>query len=159
YLDSISTDFESKDLDSLYNRYKRYSRIRKGQQFDLIYFDAEKERLNNIFVNSGIYKFQPSSISFDIQRDTSEASQDRKMPVVIRIQNAPATQGAAEVPYKIHHVKQVNIYADYSFNDNQDSLKTITYDGYNIYFKDQLKYRPKALTDVIAIIPDSVYKE
>lgn len=159
YLDSISTNFESKDLDSIYNRYKRFSRIRPGQKFDFIFFDAEKERLNNIFVNSGIYKFQPSSISFDIQRDTTLNTEDRKMPVVINIQNAPATQGGDEVPYKIHHVKEVNIYADYSFNNSQDSLSSISYDGYTIYFKDQLKYRPKALTDVIAILPDSVYKE
>src|SRR5690606_12947379 len=55
--------------------------------------------------------------------------------------------------------KEVNIYADYSFNNSQDSLSSISYDGYTIYFKDQLKYRPKALTDVIAILPDSVYKE
>lgn len=48
YLDSISTNFESKDLDSIYNRYKRFSRIRPGQKFDFIFFDAEKERLNNI---------------------------------------------------------------------------------------------------------------
>src|SRR5690606_27388024 len=133
FLDSITTHFESKDLDSIYNRYKRFSRIRPGQQFDFIYFDAEKERLHNIFVNSGIYKFQPSSISFDIQRDTTSASEDRKMPVVISIQNAQATQGGPEVPYKIHHVKEVNIYADYSFNNSQDSLSSITHDGYTIY--------------------------
>lgn len=155
YLDSISTDFESKDLDSIYNRYKRYSRIRTGQQFDFVYFDAEKERLSSIFVNSGIFKFQPSSISFDILRDTANTSQDRKMPVEITIQNPTG----GEAPYKVHHVKEVNIYADYSFNNLQDSLSSIHYDGYTIYFKDRLKYRPKALTDVIAILPDSVYKE
>ena len=86
YLDTITTAIASKDLDSLYKRYKRFSRIRTGQRFDLDNFQAEKERLTSIFANNGIYKFQPNAISFDIERDTT-TGQDYKMPVEVDIDN------------------------------------------------------------------------
>ncbi|MDG3580757.1 BamA/TamA family outer membrane protein [Galbibacter pacificus] len=160
YIDSISTAIPSKDLDSIYERYKRFSRIRPGQRFDLDNFQAEKERLTTIFSNNGIYKFQPNSISFDIQRDTT-LGKDQKMPVQVDIDNVPERDGDSldEVAYKVHRIKNVNIFADYSFNDDISSLQSIQYDGYNIYFKDKLKYRPKALTDAIAILPGNVYKD
>ncbi|EIJ38854.1 outer membrane protein/protective antigen OMA87 [Galbibacter orientalis DSM 19592] len=158
YLDTITTAIASKDLDSLYKRYKRFSRIRTGQRFDLDNFQAEKERLTSIFANNGIYKFQPNAISFDIERDTT-TGQDYKMPVEVDIDNKTEGDSINGFEYKIHHIKKVNIYADYTFGDNQDSLQTIENDGYTIYFKNKLKYRPNALTDVIAILPGNVYKE
>ncbi|MEH6705431.1 MAG: BamA/TamA family outer membrane protein [Galbibacter orientalis] len=158
YLDTITTAIASKDLDSLYKRYKRFSRIRTGQRFDLDNFQAEKERLTSIFANNGIYKFQPNAISFDIERDTT-TGQDYKMPVEVDIDNKTEGDSINGFEYKIHHIKKVNIYADYTFRDNQDSLQTIENDGYTIYFKNKLKYRPNALTDVIAILPGNVYKE
>lgn len=158
YLDTITTEIASKDLDSLYKRYKRFSRIRTGQRFDLDNFQAEKERLTSIFANNGIYKFQPNAISFDIERDTT-TGQDYKMPVEVDIDNKTEGDSINGFEYKIHRIKKVNIYADYTFGDNQDSLQTIENDGYTIYFKNKLKYRPNALTDVIAILPGNVYKE
>ncbi|MEJ4089507.1 BamA/TamA family outer membrane protein [Galbibacter orientalis] len=158
YLDTITTAIASKDLDSLYKRYKRFSRIRTGQRFDLDNFQAEKERLTSIFANNGIYKFQPNAISFDIERDTT-TGQDYKMPVEVDIDNKTEGDSINGFEYKIHHINKVNIYADYTFGDNQDSLQTIENDGYTIYFKNKLKYRPNALTDVIAILPGNVYKE
>ncbi|WP_417445164.1 BamA/TamA family outer membrane protein [Joostella sp.] len=159
YLDSITTQITSKDLDSIYDKYKRFSRIREGQKFDLDNFQNEKERLNTLFANSGIYKFQPNAITFDIHRDTT-TGKDYKMPVSVSINTVADQQGDStkNVEYKVHHINKVNIFADYSFN-NMDSLQSIENDGYTIYYKDKLKYRPNALTDVIAIIPGNVYKD
>ncbi|MCX2680360.1 BamA/TamA family outer membrane protein [Galbibacter sp. EGI 63066] len=161
FLDSITTNIPSKDLDSIYNRVKRFSRVRKGQRFNLSNFEAEKERLNSIFINSGIYKFQPSSINFYIKRDTTTNAQSRDMPIELNIENVSERAGDStnQIEYKVHHVKHVNIFADYSFNTDPDSLQTTEYDGYTIFYKDKLKYRPKALTDVVAILPGNVYKE
>ncbi|WP_342157088.1 translocation and assembly module lipoprotein TamL [Joostella sp. CR20] len=158
YLDTISTAIASKDLDSIYQHYKRFSRIRAGQQFDLDRFQAEKERLTSLFANNGIYQFQPNNISFDIERDTT-TGQDYKMPVEVNISNKIGESSNAETAYKIHNINSVNIYADYSFGTNPDSLQSVENDGYTIYFKDKLKYRPNALTDVIAILPGSIYRD
>ncbi|MCM5663835.1 translocation and assembly module lipoprotein TamL [Galbibacter mesophilus] len=160
YLDSINASISSKDIDSIYQKYKPFSVIKKDQQFNLDNFQAEKERLNTLFINSGIYKFQPNSISFDIVRDTA-SKEDYKMPVTVSIKSLSETQEDTSLhkKYKVHHIKNVNIFADYSFNENLDSLESIDYEGYKIFYKDKLKYRPKALTDVMAIHPGDVYKE
>ncbi|QLE01856.1 BamA/TamA family outer membrane protein [Galbibacter sp. BG1] len=160
YIDSINSVISSRDIDSIYRKYKPFSIIKENQQFDLDNFQAEKDRLNSLFINSGIYKFQPNAISFDIVRDTT-SGEDFKMPVTVSIESI-SEEDEDSLPiqeYKVHRIKDVNIYADYSFNQNPDSLQFIEYDGYKIYYKDKLKYRPNALTDVIAILPGDVYKE
>lgn len=161
YIDSISKNIESEDLDSIYNIHATSSVIKKGERFQLLNFQAERERLNTIFINSGIYGFQPSSITFDVKRDTLIENEDFKMPVKIQVNNIARriNDTLREEEYKIHHIKNVNIYADYNYQNDRDSLKSITYDFYTIFYKDKLKYKPKALTDAMAIIPGDLYKD
>ncbi|UOB16782.1 translocation and assembly module lipoprotein TamL [Abyssalbus ytuae] len=161
FLDTITRNISSKDLDSIYILHKSSSVIKEGQRFELVKFQAERERLNSIFLNSGIYGFQPSSITFDVKRDTIEENNDFKMPVKIQIRNLPQrlNDTLKEVDYKVHHINNVNIFADYNYADNKDSLKSTTYDFYTIYYKDKLKYKPKALTNAIAIIPGEIYRD
>ena len=161
FLDTITRNIKSKELDSIYNEYKLGSVIKEGERFELLNFQAERERLNTIFINSGIYGFQPSSITFDVKRDTIVENEDYKMPVKIQVNNIASrvNDTLREVEYKIHHINNVNIYADYNYQNNIDSLNSITYDFYTIFYKDKLKYKPKALTNAIAIIPGSIYKD
>lgn len=162
FLDSISKRIESPDVDSIYSRYDSRMLIKKGEQFDLAHFEAERERINSILINSGIYQFQPnSSIRFNVLRDTLTANEDYKMPVEIQIDNRHERVGDSvkEIPYKIHRIKNVNIYADYTFGMDRDSLDSISYDKFTIYFRNKLRYKPKALTDAVAIAPGNLYRE
>ncbi|RAV30516.1 translocation and assembly module lipoprotein TamL [Sinomicrobium soli] len=162
FLDSITKKIASPDIDSIYNRYDSRNLIKEGEQFDLTHFEAERERINSILINSGIYQFQPnSSVHFNVLRDTLASSEDYKMPVEIEINNRYERVGdtVREIPYKIHHIKNVNIYADYTFGMEQDSLDSIAYDRFTIYFRDKLRYKPKALADAVAIMPGSLYRE
>ncbi|WP_340202104.1 BamA/TamA family outer membrane protein [Ascidiimonas sp. W6] len=161
FLDSISHNIISKDLDSLYKLYEKESLIKKGDQFNVLTFEAERNRLTNIFANSGIYRFQPTSINFDVKIDSTPGSKDYKLPITLQISNFfDRVDGQLiENEYKIHTVKNVNIYADYNFNENRDSLKYLDFDNYRIFYKDKLRYRPETLTNVMAIVPGDVYKE
>src|SRR5690606_2584 len=116
--------------------------IKQGQRFNLLNFQAERERLNSLFINSGIYGFQPSSINFDVKRDTIAENNDYKMPVIIQINNLArrSTDTLNEISYRVHRIQDVNIYADYNYKNNKDSLKSINYNFYTIYYKDKLKY-------------------
>lgn len=161
YVDSISQEIASKDVDSLYNKYKRMSLIKSGEQYDLSKFQNERDRLVFMFRNSGIYNFQQNSIYFELERDTVPSHRDFKMPTKVIIDNLTEREGDSigEIPYKVHTIKKVNVYADYSFNDNVYELDSVKYKNYTIYFSEKLRYRPKAITDAISINEGDIYRD
>ncbi|WP_224489593.1 translocation and assembly module lipoprotein TamL [Robertkochia flava] len=158
-LDTIKTYIPSPAVDSIYQKYEEASYLKMNERFDLANFNAERERLNRLFLNSGIYKFQLSSITFDLEADTLATSDDQKMPVTVNIDNMVTRSGDTQnvTPYKVHQIKEVNIYADHNFET--EPTDSIHHDGYVIWFHDKLKYKPSALTDVMAIAPGNIYKD
>ena len=159
-IDSLSFKVLSQDLDSLYNLHKVNSIVKQKQQFDLENFNAERRRLTSLFRNSGVYNFQESSISYDILRDTTKIANDQSLDVEMNIANLPASNGNPEgLEYAVHRFEKINIFADYAFDTVLDSLSSVDYEGYTIWYQDELKYRPKALTDAIFFEKDSVYSD
>lgn len=160
-VDSLTSEIASPAIDSLYNLNKEASLVREGDRFDLTNFNLERERLTQLFRNSGIYNFQESSISYDIRRDTTAISRDTAMSVELNIENLRQrgdSLGAGD-EYRVHRFEKVNVYADYSITDSQENLQSVDYGNYTIYFKDRLRYQPKALTDAIFLKKDSVYRD
>lgn len=161
YLDSISRKIAASELDSIYEKNKKDSFVKKGEQFDLSNFSNERKRLTSLFRNSGVYNFQESSVTYDILRDTVQVSDDQRMSVQLNVKKAGATGDSTQntSPYRVHHHKSINIYTDYNVNQNIDSLQKVEYENYTIFFSDKLKYRPKALADAIFFERDSIYRE
>ena len=159
-VDTLKTNISSSALDSLYDIHKENSLVKEGKQFDLVDFNSERERLTNIFRNSGVYNFQESSINYDIVRDTLRANDDQNMEVALNIKDLRnSTDSSSTKEYKINRFKKINIYADYQLEESNDSLQSIEFQNYTIYYKDKLEYRPKALTDAIFFEKDSIYRE
>ncbi|MGS0526687.1 hypothetical protein ACU8V7_17490 [Zobellia nedashkovskayae] len=77
-IDSVSQRIASNAIDSIYTLHKSEAFVQDGEQFDLSKFASERERLSNIFRNSGIYNFQESSISYDIATDTTKLANQSK---------------------------------------------------------------------------------
>lgn len=161
YIDSLSNEIASHDVDSIFKRFKRNTFIKEGDQYDLNNFQKERDRLTFTLRNSGIYNFQQNSIEYEILRDTVAEHQDFKMPVKLVINNYTQRSGDSLIvsDYKVHTIKKVNIYADYSFSDNYYELDSIVYNGYTIYFSKKLRYSPKTLTNVIAARAGSIYRD
>lgn len=159
-IDTILKNISSPELDSIYDNSTNLAFVKDGEQFDLANFNQERERLTTLFRNSGVYNFQESSINYDILRDTSQVANDQLMNVQLNIQK-PRNVGDSLVnnPYRIHHLKKINIYADYLIGGGTDSLKSIDYENYTIFYNDRLKYKPEALTDAIFFEKDSVYRD
>jgi outer membrane protein assembly factor BamA len=159
-VDSLAINISSKALDSLYTKNQENSLVQQGQQFDLANFNQERERLTDIFRNSGVYNFQESSINYDIVRDTVQSNDDQNMEVVLNINDLRnSTDSSATKTYQINRFKNINIYADYRLDESNDSLQSIEFQDYTIFYKDELKYKPKALTDAIFFEKDSIYRE
>ncbi|NNJ89724.1 MAG: outer membrane protein assembly factor, partial [Eudoraea sp.] len=64
-IDSISHNIASPAIDSIYTLNKNLSFIKENKQFDLADFNLERERLTELFRNTGVYNFQESSITYD----------------------------------------------------------------------------------------------
>ncbi len=160
FLDTITKNIASAAIDSIYTQHQKNSFIKKGQQYNLRKLNAERERLTNIFNNTGIYKFEKSNIRFEMVTDTTAAKKNYNIPVEVQITNPTERRNDSlvEAPYKIHHIKKVNIYPNYNFNQSNAELDSINHDNYTIYYKNELHYRPKAITDVIHIYKDDIYR-
>lgn len=160
-VDSLTRDISSHAVDSLYTIHKDSSFVKEGKHFDLLDFNNERQRLTSLFRNSGIYNFQESSITYDIVRDTLTDHGDQGMDVELHIADPRERNGdsTSTQPYKVYRFGEVNIYPDYSFGTDKDSLKLVQYDNYNIYYKDKLRYKPKALTNAVFLQKDSIYRD
>jgi len=160
-IDTVQKNITSPELDSIYDASLDLTLVKEGDQFDLTNFNQERERLTALFRNSGVYNFQESSISYDILRDTTQLADDQLMDVQLNIKKFRSTSDSTDVnsPYRIHRLKKINIYADYVIGGETDSLQSLEYDNYTIFYKDRLRYNPKALTDAIFFQKDSIYRD
>ncbi|MGB5190814.1 MAG: outer membrane protein assembly factor, partial [Robiginitalea sp.] len=158
-IDTITYRFSSPDIDSIYALHKEESLVRIGEQFDLAAFTAERERLTDLFRNTGIWNFQESTISYDILRDTILARDDQQMEVELNIENPRLRGGGEASPYRVHRIDSVNIFVDHTFSDQKDSLKSVVEDNFTIYYKGDLRYKPKALRNAIFLEQGQVYRE
>ena len=160
FVDSLSINILSSDIDSLYQLKVEDSYVKEKQQFNLSNFNKERQRLTSIFRNSGVYNFQESSISYNVLRDTTLKGDDKNLDVQMNIKNFTASNDTTNSQeYKVHRFEKINIYADYIFNQNKDSLQSIEHEGYTIYYKDKLRYKPNALTDAVFFEKDSIYRD
>jgi hypothetical protein len=160
-VDSISRNISSKAIDSIYSLNEDDSFIDNSKQFDLVDFNNERERLSKLFRNTGVYNFQESSIAYDIIRDTVRLNDDQKMNVKLNIGNLRkrGDTSITTAEYKVYRFGKINIYPDYSFNQDISTLKSVEYDNYTIYYNDKLRYKPKALADAIFLEKDSLYRD
>lgn len=151
-IDSIERKFESPVIDSLYSRWQSRGPIRKGEQYALENFAAERERVTFLMRNSGMYNFNQEYVSFII--DT--VSTGHKANVEYIISNSDESKD----PFKIHKVSKVNIVTDYTYQNRDGILQdSVSYNGYNLYSYEKMKYRPKAITDALFIEPGKIFRD
>ena len=155
----IKSNIKTEILDSLYKESNYNSFIKKGDQFDISNFENERERLNNIFRNSGIFHFSQDYITFE--NDTIDKT--HLVDVKINIPNKLIRFGDSllQEPFKIYKIKEVNIYTDANFKNRSQlkSNKTLTFNDFNFYNYEDLKYTPKSITNAIQIIKGNLYSD
>lgn len=161
YIDSLSNDITSKAIDSLYFLHTEGSRVKKGDQFDLNNFTMERERLTSIFRNSGIRNFQESSITFDIERDTSKISDDQKMNINLNIGDL-RRRGENQVStseYRVEKINKINVYTNFLSSTNNAALDSVRYKDLNIYYSGKFKIKPRTLDDAIFFEKNGIYRD
>jgi len=158
FIDTVTTSIQSPILDSIYNSTVKKSFIVKGNQIDYQNFEKEENRLIELFRNSGIYHFSGNIAEFWI--DSLSTSYQKNILLKIPDRIIEKNDSIYSEPFKIHKVKKVNVFTDFSFNTkNRKPQDSITYKGYTFFANDKLKYNPKYLANAILIQKDSIYKD
>ena len=160
-IESIREEINSPALDSLYNLSFKNRLIKKGDPFNIYTFEAERNRLINYFRNNGVYNFQQNNIQFTAAIDSSGI--DTKIPVLVEISNLQKRENDTlkKVQYQIHKVKEINLYIDSASKLTQNTVFTdsITYKDFKVFYKEKLKYKPKALEEVVFIEKNKPYSD
>ena len=160
-IESIREEINSPALDSLYNLSFKNRLIKKGDPFNINTFEAERNRLINYFRNNGVYNFQQNNIQFTAAIDSSGI--DTKIPVLVEISNLQKRENDTlkKVQYQIHKVKEINLYIDSASKLTQNTVfkDSITYKDFKVFYKEKLKYKPKALEEVIFIEKNKPYSD
>ena len=160
YLDSIKSNIQSSLLDSIYMINLSKSYLRKNNFFNTLDFESERNRLDKLFKNSGIYNFQISSISFQVSRDTTGL--DLRIPVQINIsENDQNNKNSKFInKYRVHKIKKINLYTNNFLSLSKENLQNpIIYDSINIFSKGKLRYKPENLINLISFKKGDNYSD
>lgn len=157
-LDSIHAKIASPVLDSLYQKIKKESLIKKGQQYNASNYINERERINSEFRNSGIYHFSQDYISFE--NDTINTGHKVLTDIIIPDRSIKIQDFTETEPFKIYKIKDVNIYTDQSFENKESKLTdSVSYKNFNLYSYNKMRYNPKAITDAVFITPGDIFRD
>ena len=157
-IDTISTKIASPIVDSLYEKTKPASYLKKGEQYKTNNTLNEKKRITDVMRNNGVYHFSQDYFYFEM--DTIDTNNKINIEVQIANRSIKSGDSTLKEPFKVYKIKDVNIYTNNSFEDrNTVYTDTTRYNNFNIYSRGKLKYYPKAITDPIFITPNSIFKD
>ncbi|MGF1557335.1 translocation and assembly module lipoprotein TamL [Paucihalobacter sp.] len=157
-LDTIRTKIGTALIDSTYRATIKDSKIAQGQQYDESNFTAERKRISEVMRNSGFFNFGQEYVLFEI--DTLE--EKGRVLTQLQIQNRPidGINTLVRQPFKKYTIKEVNIFTDFNYETKDTTIRdSISYNGYNLYSIDKLRYRPQAITDAVLITKGSVFSD
>nr|WP_315165328.1 BamA/TamA family outer membrane protein [uncultured Flavobacterium sp.] len=158
FLDSLRTTILTPALDSLYESNKSNTFIKSGNQYKTEDFENEKNRITTHFRNNGVYYFQPNYVTFDI--DTIKKVNQANINLMINNYSYQNGDSTRTEPFKIYKISDVNIYTDYSPNNNSIKITdSTTYKNFNLYSQNKLRYKPRAITNAIFITKGGLFAD
>jgi len=158
-MDTLKTNISTPDLDSIFERHRNASLLKTGQQYNEATYTKERERINTLMRNSGVYYFGLDNVSFEL--DTIGKTNSFNTELLISDQLVRGIDSSRNQPFKVYNIRGVNIFTDVKINQDEDRTiqDSTSYDGYKLYSYDRLKYKPKALTDAIFIKDSAIYRD
>lgn len=154
----IDKNISSPIVDSLFVQERASSFLKPNKQYNANDFIRERERITSLMRNSGLYYFDQDYVGFIA--DTVNTG--HKADIVYQISNRRVkdTDSTYTKPFEIHKVNDIKIVTDYTYqNRNKVYSDSANYKGYMLYSYDKLKFKPKAITDAIAITPGEIFRD
>ncbi|MBD3583158.1 translocation and assembly module lipoprotein TamL [Flavobacterium selenitireducens] len=157
-LDSLTQQISTPVLDSMFQATKDKSALISGKQFNGQDFDLEKARVTSLYRNNGIYHFQANYVKFDI--DTVDTGHKAHSNMIIDDYTYRENDSTKTTPFRQYRISEVNIYTDATGSKIKPAKNdSVTYNGFNLYATDKLKYRPKAITDAVFINKGNLFSD
>jgi outer membrane protein assembly factor BamA len=157
-LDSLRSTISSPAIDTLYSKFNKRSLLKKGEQFNADNFENERSRINTYLRNSGFYHFGKDYIRFET--DTIDTNHKINTDLIIANRAIREGDSVRVEPFKVYKIKDVNIFTDNTFENQFIAISdSTTYKDYNLYSKNKLRFRPKALTDAVFINKGEIYRD
>lgn len=157
-LDTINIKIKSPTLDSIYKNSGLETLLKKGDQYKDQTFRNEASKVVKLYRNNGIYNFSENALGFYVDSRT-----DYKTNVDFLISSNRIIEKDGryiEKPFKVHKIKEVNVYTDYSFTKKDELPKdSLTYKGINFLAFNKIKYNPKYLAQSVFLKPNGIYKD
>ena len=158
FLDSIKPFISSPAIDFLYPIFSKGTLLKKGEQYDEQNYENERERINTYLRNSGFYHFGIEYIT--VVTDTIDTKHKVNTELVISNRTIRGDDSTTTTPFKVYKIRDVNIFTDDNYDNRYKGISdTTTYRGFNLYSKEKLRFRPKALTDAIFINKGDTYSD
>lgn len=156
--DTILEKISSPVVDSLFQITKQRSFIHPGNKYSAEDMVNERDRLTIQFRNSGLYYFNQEYVG--IEADTVNTNHKANLTYIIPDRKITTNDSTYTVPFKVHTVDEVRIVTDYTYENRDKQFQdSINYRGYKLFSYGKMRYRPKAITDAISIIPGTIFKD
>jgi len=129
---------------------KATSLLKENQRYSLELLSAEQQRIEEVVENAGYYYFDDRYLLF--KADTTVGERMVELDLTIE-------SGIPERARRIYYVKEVYVFPNFVLSN--DSLATTgdttLVDGFT-YIDNQHNFKPRVLTNVINLKPDSIYR-
>ena len=156
---SLKYDIHDDTISSILRKDSANNLLRVGMILDVNVLDEERQRITDVLLSNGYYKFNKDYINYtaDTLRKTY------KVDLTLHIENYRATAEDSMQLHKQYRIGKIGFIADY------DALQSSTlhsmlndsihYNGFPIYYRDNLYLHPKLLTDNLRFASGELYDE
>lgn len=147
-LDTIMYERFTPEVKNMFLRAGRRTLLHKGDQFNVVELDAERQRLSTLMRNRGYYYYRPDYIGF--RADTTRVSG------LVDLQIIPKPGVPSEAKRRFY----VGDRSVYLFGANGEAPNdSVVYEDIKMYYHDKLKVRPKVLQKRFRIQRGQLYSQ
>lgn len=159
YIDSIQVDITSPQLDSLFKLHKNNSFLVQGKPYNTINFENERDRIDQLFKNNGVYYFDRSNINFEADTIRTNQKVNVKISIGERVIRSRDRDTLGIEPFKTYKISEVNIFTNYNLDTKRTSVTDSAHVGnYKLYSFGKMNYRSKIISDNVFIKPDRKFR-
>ena len=135
-------------IDTLIQSNNNSSLFKKGDNFNVVQLEAERQRITSLLRNNGYYYFRPEFITY--QADTLIHPEK----VSLRVSTQPGLPRNVLRPWKVGNISvHLNGY------NNEPPTDSITYKNMTIFYEGKLRVRPNVLYNQLRLHTGDLYSQ
>lgn len=158
HINHIAYHIDDMQIQELIDKDSTQSYLHAGMPFNIVTLDAERQRITRLLQENGYYKFNKDFLVYqaDTVRNTFQVDLTMKLlPYQRKKEDTPTKHQA----YKIRNVNFIEDNNIIHYDNSLTLYDSLSYKGFNIYYKDKLYLRPKTLAEFNHIRFNSLYNQ